>query len=190
MSKSVKITKEMIIDAAFKITREKGFNKVSNREIAKELNCSIRPIYYQFKNANELSLHLFKKVENYFYTYLTKDIKIKDKLYLSTGINYINFAKYENNLFKLMYMNEGGKKTDEIISENDKEFTSYNEIVMKSTSLTKEKAKDFHLKMWIFTHGLASLVSMGAVNFTDLEIENLLRVEYKALMLEEKDGKK
>lgn len=190
MSKSVKITKEMIIDTAFKITREKGFNKVSNREIAKELNCSIRPIYYQFKNANELSLHLFKKVENYFYTYLTKDIKIKDKLYLSTGINYINFAKYENNLFKLMYMNEGGKKTDEIISENDKEFTSYNEIVMKSTSLTKEKAKDFHLKMWIFTHGLASLVSMGAVNFTDKEIENLLRVEYKALMLEEKESKK
>ena len=104
MAKNIKITKEMIIDAAFKITREKGFNKVSNREIAKELNCSIRPIYYQFKNASELNVYLFKKVENYFYNYLTKDIKIKDKLYLSTGINYINFAKYENNLFKLMYM--------------------------------------------------------------------------------------
>ena len=185
----VKLRKS-VIKLGFKITREKGFNKVSNREIAKELNCSIRPIYYQFKNASELNVYLFKKVENYFYNYLTKDIKIKDKLYLSTGINYINFAKYENNLFKLMYMYEGGKKTNEIISENDKESTNYNEIVMKSTSLTKEKAKDFHLKMWIFTHGLASLVSMGSVNFTEEEIVNLLRVEYKALMLEEKDGKK
>ena len=70
MPKNIKITKEMIIDAAFKITREKGFNKVSNREIAKELNCSIRPIYYQFKNASELNVYLFKKVENYFYNYL------------------------------------------------------------------------------------------------------------------------
>jgi len=52
VSKIVSITKEMIIDAAFNITKEKGFSKLSNREIAKYLNCSIRPIYYQFKDVN------------------------------------------------------------------------------------------------------------------------------------------
>ena len=61
MSKIVSITKEMIIDAAFNITKEKGFSKLSNREIAKYLNCSIRPIYYQFKDVEDLNKHLFKK---------------------------------------------------------------------------------------------------------------------------------
>ena len=59
MSKIVSITKEMIIDAAFNITKEKGFSKLSNREIAKYLNCSIRPIYYQFKDVEDLNKHLF-----------------------------------------------------------------------------------------------------------------------------------
>ena len=45
-----KISKDMILDTAFEIARTSGLDKVSNREIAKRLNCSIRPIYYQFKN--------------------------------------------------------------------------------------------------------------------------------------------
>ena len=92
MPKTVSVTKKMIIDAAFNITRSKGFSKLSNREIAKYLNCSIRPIYYQFKDVDDLNKHLFKKVVEYFYNYLTSDIKYKDKVYLSTGINYIKFA--------------------------------------------------------------------------------------------------
>lgn len=47
---TTKITKEMILNTAFEIAREKGFEKISNRELAKKMNCSIRPIYYQFKN--------------------------------------------------------------------------------------------------------------------------------------------
>ena len=47
MAKNIKITKEMIIDAAFKITREKGFNKVFSSSICDEkvplLPCSIQP---------------------------------------------------------------------------------------------------------------------------------------------------
>ena len=38
MPTKIKITKEMIVDAAFEITREKGIDEVSNREIAKKLN--------------------------------------------------------------------------------------------------------------------------------------------------------
>ena len=41
----------MILDTAFSIAREEGIDNVSNRLIAKRLNSSIRPIYYQFKNS-------------------------------------------------------------------------------------------------------------------------------------------
>ena len=53
---TTKITKEMILNVAFQITKTDGFDKVSNRTIAKKLNSSIRPIYYQFKNVDESAL--------------------------------------------------------------------------------------------------------------------------------------
>ena len=58
MPKSVVITKERILDTAFLLARKKGMSGVSNREIAKKLNSSIRPIYYQFKNSLELNKEL------------------------------------------------------------------------------------------------------------------------------------
>ena len=54
MPRNVVISKENILNAGFDITRKYGITKVSNRELAKYLNCSIRPIYYQFKNSDEL----------------------------------------------------------------------------------------------------------------------------------------
>ena len=51
MPKQIKISKDDILRAALEIVRNDGIEKVSNREIAKKLNCSIRPIYYQFENS-------------------------------------------------------------------------------------------------------------------------------------------
>ena len=103
---TTKITKEMILNTAFEIAREKGFEKISNRELAKKMNCSIRPIYYQFKNVEELNKELYKKIERYFYEFLI-DNMIKDvPLYKQIGINYIKFAIAENNLFKFLFMTE------------------------------------------------------------------------------------
>ena len=53
MGASLKITKDKILDSAFDIVRKEGIEVVSNRKIAENLNTSIRPIYYQFKNSNE-----------------------------------------------------------------------------------------------------------------------------------------
>ena len=54
MPKQIKISKEMILDAAFEIARKDGLDKISNRELANKLKCSIRPIYYQFQNVEEI----------------------------------------------------------------------------------------------------------------------------------------
>ena len=45
MPTKIRISREMILDAAFEIVRQDGIEKLSNREIANKLKCSIRPIY-------------------------------------------------------------------------------------------------------------------------------------------------
>ncbi|MGN1327583.1 MAG: TetR/AcrR family transcriptional regulator, partial [Clostridia bacterium] len=54
MPTKIRISKDMILDAAFEIVRKEGIEKLSNRELANKLKCSIRPIYYQFENVEEM----------------------------------------------------------------------------------------------------------------------------------------
>ena len=93
MPTTIKISKQMILDAAFEIAREKGVDQISNRELAKILNCSIRPIYYQFKNVEELNKELNEKIEEYFFSYLINNVIEGIPKYKQININYIKFTK-------------------------------------------------------------------------------------------------
>ena len=184
---TTKITKEMILNTAFEIAREKGFENISNRELAKKMNCSIRPIYYQFKNVEELNKELYKKIERYFYEFLI-DNMIKDvPLYKQIGINYIKFAIAENNLFKFLFMTEIKDEPSAFITTDEKGFEELVKAIKISTKLSDKDIKSFHIKMWIFAHGIATLSATKSVKFTDEQIQDLLSQEFQALMLLEEN---
>lgn len=184
-----KITKDMILDASFDIAREKGMEEVSNREIAKRLNCSIRPIYYQFKNTSELKTELYNKIEKYFYTYLLNNIS-KDMLpYKQVGIKYINFAREENNLFRILFMSKVGYLPDNFITRDYEDYKELEGLIKISTKLSDEDIKAFHIKMWMFTHGIAALIATNTVEFSEKQIQELLTEEFQSLMLFEKQNK-
>ena len=186
MSKPTKITKEIILEKALEIIRTQGIEKVSNREIAKKLNSSIRPIYYQFKNSEELYNELLMKMETYSYSFLL-DNEIEDiPKYKQIGINYIKFAKEETNIFKALFMKKNNLVVENFIGQI-KEFKEIDKFVKVSTNLKNEEIKSFHVKMWIFTHGLATLVASNTINFNDQQIRDLLSYEFQALMLLEEN---
>lgn len=54
MPPKVKITKEMIIDAAFEIARSEGAENINARTVSKKLGCSTQPVMYHFKTIEEL----------------------------------------------------------------------------------------------------------------------------------------
>lgn len=186
MSKPTKITKEIILEKALEIIRTQGIEKVSNREIAKKLNSSIRPIYYQFKNSEELYNELLMKMETYFYSFLL-DNEIEDiPKYKQIGINYIKFAKEEPNIFKALFMKKNNLVVENFIGQI-KEFNEIEKFIKVSTNLKNEEIKSFHVKMWIFTHGLATLIASNTINFNDQQIRDLLSYEFQALMLLEEN---
>lgn len=187
MPKEVKITKDMIIDAAFQIARGDGLDKVSNREIALKLNCSIRPIYYQFKNVEELNKELYFKIEKYFYKYLMDNMREDIPKYKQVGINYIKFAKEEKKLFQMLFMTKTEYLPDEFVSSAGNDYMHLKDIIRLSTDLKDEDINKFHIKMWIFTHGIASLVASDTVQFSDKQIQELLSHEFQALMLLEEN---
>ena len=185
MANTTKITKEMILDTAFSIARREGINSISNRRIAKELNSSIRPIYYQFKNTEELKLELGKKIDTYFYDYLLNNKLGNMPLYKQIGINYIRFSRDEKKLFKILFMSDNKLLPSDFILDTD--YMKIKDIIRISTNLSDKDIKSFHLKMWLFTHGIATLSANDTILFTDKQISDLLSYEFQALMLLEEN---
>ena len=56
-----KVSKEQIIDAAVEVLRDDGFSAINARSVAKKLGCSTQPIYFSFKNMDELKAALTQR---------------------------------------------------------------------------------------------------------------------------------
>ena len=187
MPTKIKISKDMILETAFEIVREYGLEKLSNRELASKLNCSIRPIYYQFENSEELQKELYIKIERYFYKFLLDNMIEDIPKYKQVGINYIKFAKKEKKLFQTLFMNGKGLTPNAFVSKEGDDYKELENLIKISTKLKEEDIKSFHTKMWIFCHGIATLVANDTVSLTDEQIEQLLSYQFQALMLLEEN---
>ena len=187
MPTTIRITKEMILNAAFDITRNEGIEKLSNREIAKKMNCSIRAIYYQFKNSEELYKALYNKINSYFYDFIMKNIADDIPHYKQIGINYIKFAQEETNLFKVLFMSPSRNLPNTFVATDKTGFAGVVAAIKLSTHLSDKAIKSFHTKMWIFVHGIATLTVSRSFKFTDEQIKDLLSQEFQALMLLEEN---
>ena len=187
MPTKIKISKDMILNAAFDIVRDHGIEKLSNRELANKLKCSIRPIYYQFENVEELQKELYTKIEKYFYNFLLDNMNNEIPKYKQVGINYIKFAKKEKKLFQTLFMSEVGVTPNAFVSKEGDDYKEIEKLIKISTNLKEDDIKDFHTKMWIFCHGIATLVANNTINLTDNQIEELLSYEFQALMLLEEN---
>ncbi len=175
MPPSTRITKKVILDKALEIVENNGMDAINARNLALALDCSVQPIYYQFKNMNELKSELIKYAYEFYEEYINNS-KTHDLKYLSSGVAYIKFAKEKKNLFNLLFM----RRRKEIIEDPTIDYVY--KVAMEKTGLTLEQAKDFHFNMWIYVHGIATMIYTELVNFTDQEIESLLKNQYCALM--------
>ena len=187
MPTKIRISKDMILDTAFEIVRQEGMEKLSNRELASKLKCSIRPIYYQFENVEEMQKELYMKIEQYFYKFLLDNMIEGIPQYKQVGINYIKFAKKEKKLFQTLFMTDTGLTPDAFVAKDGEEYKEIEKLIKISANLKEEDIKDFHTKMWIFCHGIATLVACGTVKLTDNQVQELLSYQFQALMLLEEN---
>ncbi|MDE5717710.1 MAG: TetR/AcrR family transcriptional regulator, partial [Lachnospiraceae bacterium] len=89
MPPKVKITKDMVIDAAFAIAREIGAENINARTVSKKLNCSTQPVMYHFSTIEELKKAAYEKANQYHTDYLMHIGKSQEAITLEIGLNYI-----------------------------------------------------------------------------------------------------
>lgn len=176
-----KIQKEDIINSALELLKESNIDNIQARTLAKKLKCSTQPIFYQFNNMEEIKQEVVKKAIEIYRKYML-DIHDKEKPYKNMSRNYLKFAKEEPQLFKLLFMTETDL-TPENFMISDEIYNEVSKNIEIQTELKPKLIKEFHLKMWVFTHGIACLIATNVCDFTYEQISKLLLEQYKSMML-------
>ena len=169
MPPKIKISKEEIIHTALALVRQQGPQAINARTIASILNCSTQPIFSNFASMDELRLAVTEDAYQLYWSYLDREIESgKYPEYKASGMGYIRFAKEEKELFKLLYMCD--RSSAPIPDDND-QILKMTSIVHHCTGLDIPTAQLFHLEMWAYVHGIATMFATGYLDL-DWELVN------------------
>lgn len=185
-----KITKEMILDAAFTLLRTQGHESVNARSIAGQAGCSVQPIYSYYTNMTELMQELFQYTKQFLAAYVEKNAD-KNCYFASIGRCHIMFAREEKHLFCFLFLSKyvGINSLEDIYTQCAR--ADVTEDIVKTRSLNEASAKRLYLHMMLYTHGIASMIATGAADIPFEEIHVLVDSAYYAFLnqIREEDSK-
>lgn len=189
MPPKFKFTKEEIIEASLNMVRESGIESITARSLAEKLGSSSKPVFSLFNNMDEVLLETVNAVRNIYNQYIIKGLS-SEMPFKGVGMQYILFAKNEPNFFKLLFMSNTGNASD-VLSTLPSIDDNYNEIllsVQKLYSLSESDSKKLYKHLWIYTHGIASLIATDVCSFTAEEISGMVTEVFKSILINLKGG--
>ena len=177
-----RVSKVMVLDAAYDMTRECGFENVTARKLAERLGSSTQPIFRAYENMDMLKEDLFYKSAEMFSDYMLKKREKGKPVYLSMGMAYIELACEEKHLFKLIADIEEYDTEDihEFLQQGD--CTELLEKLPNTDNMSPEQKEEVFKMVWMFTHGVATLVTSKRVDMPTEEIEEMLNKAYEGFV--------
>lgn len=157
MPPKAKFEKESIINAAFEVVRKEGWEGLSARSIARELNSSTGPIYSHLKSMKILEEEALRKAWALFEKYMTTPVT-GDK-WIDQGIGHLRFAKDERALYKAIFDGRHHNVPNKIGQAVWKNLTEDLSDYPLFKDLSREMQQEIRSSRWIFNHGLASLIT-------------------------------
>ena len=168
MPRKFLFTRDEITQAALELVRERGAQALTARSLAERLCTSSKPIFGLFRNMEDVRGAVIASAASRL-DQLTRAEMAAGRYppYKASGMAYIRFAREEKELFKLLYMRD---RSQEAPSEDEREAVRpLLQVIMKNTGLSEERAYLLHAEMWIFVHGVASMLATNYVSW-DMEL--------------------
>lgn len=190
MPPKAKITREMVIEAAFDIARETGAENINARTVAKRLNCSTQPVMYHFATIEELKRAAYAKADSFHTEYLLSVTAPQEGVMLGIGLNYIRFAVNEPNLFRFIF--QSGLVTPSSLPEmiDSDELSPVITAMQGAMGISIEKTKEVFLTLAMFVHGYASIIANNPLKYDEeLAKAHLERVYAGALLTAQEETK-
>ena len=183
MPAKAKVTKEMIIDAAFAVARQAGAENINARTVSERLHCSTQPVMYHFSTIEELKRTVYAKADRYHSEYLMQLKSPQKGVMLGIGMNYIRFAIEEPHLFRFLFQSDyfSGKTLLELIDAE--ELTPVLSAMQRALGIGLEQTKKVFLTIFLFAHGYASIIANNSMQYDEELIASQLEQAYRGAIL-------
>ena len=123
---------------------------------------------------------VFTAAEEEYAAFLREDMAAgKYPPYKASGMAYIRFARQERELFKLLFMRD---RSGEVITEDQESIAPLIALIRKNLGISEEEAYRFHLEMWVYVHGIATMIATGYLNWDEDFVSKVLSDAYQGLM--------
>ena len=176
-----KYTKEQITDAAFGIVRVKGMSALSARSLAKALGSSTAPIFAFFDTIEDVQNAVISKARLLYSEYVRAGLN-RTPAFKGVGMKYIQFAKDEPELYKILFMSGSGGEITHYLPQSDSNSALIPETVEKGYGIDKEKAKKLYNHMSVYSYGFAALFAQHINIFTMEDISRMMSEMFTAMI--------
>ncbi len=181
-----RITKEMVVDAAFEVAKSSGMEQVLVKNIADRIGCSVQPIYSYCKNMEGLRQEVTERMNRFVRDYVAARAD-KDNLFRSTGQAYVCLAKEEPHLFKMFILQRrmGIASLDDLYRSQASPETAG--VIADSLNIGIGQARELHLNMLIYTIGIGTIFSVTTPGIAAEEIFARQETAYRAFLRQAAD---
>ena len=177
MPPKAKVTREDILSACVEIIRESGFDAVNARALASRLGCSTQPIFSHYQSMDALKDDALRYAEQVYRRYLRTDMESGEfPPYKASGMAYIRFAREEKQLFRLLFMRD---RSHETIGSQDEEIRPLLALIQKNVGIGEAEARQLHLELWVFVHGIATMLATSYLDWPDAFVSDMLTELYR-----------
>lgn len=171
-----RFTRNEIISCALDIAEEGGLEAVTARAVASRLEASSKVIFGCFESMGELQNEV---VAAAYQKYLNEQTRLCESgeypVYKASGMAYIRFARNHPKLFKILFMEISPPDEPQKLDE----LNRFAGMVSHNVGIDVDDARMFHLEMWVYVHGIATMIATGYLNW---EVETVSRMLTDAYM--------
>ncbi len=179
MPPKAKFTREEIVGVGLDVVRKKGAQGLTARALAASLGSSACPIFTLFSGMDEVLKEVLAASARLYDSYIEKGLQSKTyPPYKASGMAYIQFAREEKELFKLLFMRD---RTGETIEENRESVRPMLDVLQAKWGISEDEAYRLHLEMWLYVHGVATMAATNYLLWDEEFISDALTDAYKGL---------
>lgn len=178
-----KITREMVVDAAFEVTRIMGSENVNARTVSEKLGCSTQPVMYHFARIEEMKRAVYEKADRFHTEYLMNITDPQEGVMLGIGLNYIRFAIREPNLFRFLFQSGFAVENSLLDMIDSEELVPVLSAMREAMGMDMEQTKEVFLTIALFAHGYASIIANNSMEYDEKVVAKHLEQAYRGAVL-------
>ena len=177
MPPKTRITREMILDAAFEIARESGIENVNARTVSQRLGCSTQPVMYCFATIENLREAVYHHAEEY-QTGFIMPSNGSEITMLDVGMGYVRFAAEEKHLFRLLFQSDHFSQQTLSDVVDDPSVQALIDALAQAYNISHDEAKDAFAARFLMVHGRASMLANNSMVYDEATVKRLLEAQF------------